>query len=135
MSTSQPKCAASISLDQLIAFNDEIGALIRVGVPLEEGLALVGKEMPGPSGKLAQWVAERMQQGQPLEQVLANHPESFPPIYRAVVQAGLKSGRLASALEAVATSVRRLAQARRMIAAGLVYPLLVFLVAWGLFVF
>lgn len=134
MSTSQPKCAA-ISLDQLIAFNDEIGALIRVGVPLEEGLALVGKEMPGPSGKLAQWVAERMQQGQPLEQVLANHPESFPPIYRAVVQAGLKSGRLASALEAVATSVRRLAQARRMIAAGLVYPLLVFLVAWGLFVF
>ncbi len=135
VSTSQPVRAASVSLDQLIALNDEIGALVRVGVPLEEGLALIGKEMPGASGKLAQWVAQRMQQGQPLEQILADHPESFPPVYRAVVQAGIKSGRLAAALEAVATSVRRLAQTRRMIAAGLLYPLIVFLVAWGLFVF
>jgi general secretion pathway protein F len=56
-------------------------------------------------------------------------------VYRAVVQAGLKSGRLAAALEAVAASSRRLSQARRMIAAGIIYPLLVFLVGWGLFVF
>lgn len=75
-----------------------------------------------------------MQQGQPLEQILADHPESFPPVYRAVVQAGIKTGRLSAALEAVATSVRRLAQTRRMVAAGLVYPLIVLLVAWGLFV-
>jgi general secretion pathway protein F len=126
--------AASVSLDQLIALNDEIGALVRVGVPLEEGLALIGEETPGAPGKLTQWVAQRMQQGQPLEQILADHPESFPPVYRAVVQAGLKTGHLSAALEAVATSVRRLAQTRRMIVAGMIYPLIVFLVAWGLFV-
>ena len=125
----------SLSLDQLIALNDEIAALVRVGVPLEEGLVLAGREMSGPSGRLAQWVAERLQRGEPLEQILAERPEAFPPLYRSVVQAGLKSGRLAAALEGVATSARRLAQTRRMIAAGMIYPLLVFLVAWGLFVF
>jgi len=124
-----------VSLDQFIALNDEIAALVRVGVPLEEGLVLIGEEMSGPSGKLAQWVAERLGRGEPLEQILAQQPEAFPPLYRSVVQAGLKSGRLAAALEAIATSARRLAQTRRMIAAGMIYPLLVFLVAWGLFVF
>jgi len=131
----QPLRAASVSLDQLTALNQEIGALVRVGVPLEEGLALAGKEMSSRSGRLVQWVAERMQQGQSLEQILAQHPESFPPVYRAVVQAGIKSGNLAAALEAVATSVRRMAQTRRMVVAGLIYPLIVFLVAWCLFVF
>ncbi len=135
MSASQPERAVSVSLDQLIALNDEIAALVRVGVPLEEGLALAGKEMPGPHGKLAEWVAERLNRGEPLDQVLAQRPEAFPPIYRSVVQAGLKSGRLAAALEAIATSARRLAQTRRMIAASMIYPLLVFLLAWGLFVF
>lgn len=125
----------SVSLDQLIALNDEIAALVRVGVPLEEGLVLIGIEMSGPSGRLAQWVADRMKRGESLEQILAAHPESFPPLYRSVVEAGLKSGRLAAALEAIATSARRLAQSRRMIAAGLIYPVMVFLVAWGLFVF
>lgn len=135
MSTSLPLRAASVSLDQLIALNDEIRALVRVGVPLEQGLSLIGKESPGRSGRLFQWVADRLQQGQSLEQILAAHPESFPPVYRAVVQAGIKSGNLASALEAVAASARRLAQTRRMIVSGLIYPLIVLLVAWQFFVF
>lgn len=127
--------AASITLDQLIALNDEIGALVRLGVPLEEGLAQVGRETPGPSGQLIERVAQRLQQGQSLEQVLTEHAEEFPPVYCAVVRTGLASGRLAAALEAMARSARRLAQSRRMIVAGLIYPLIVFLIAWGLFVF
>lgn len=134
MST-QPERAASVSLEQLATLNDEIRALVRVGVPLERGLALVGKEMPTATGKLAQWLTEQLQRGQTLQQVLADHPERFPPVYRAVVEAGLRSGRLASALEAVTGSTHRLAQTRSVILASLLYPVLVLLVAWGSFVF
>ena len=134
MST-QPECAASVSLEQLASLNEEIRALVRVGVPLERGLALVGEEMPKASGQLAQWLAEQLERGQTLQEVLAAHPERFPPVYRAVVEAGLRSGRLAAALESVACSVRRLAQTRNLILASLLYPVLVLLVAWGLFVF
>lgn len=135
MASSSPVSVPSVTLDQLIALNDEIAALVRVGVPLDQALTQLGADLPGRGGKIATLVGEQLQQGKPLEQVLAENPGAFPPIYRAVVQAGLKTGRLASALEGMATSARRLAETRRMVAASFLYPLLVFLLAWGLFVF
>jgi general secretion pathway protein F len=56
----------------------------------------------------------------------------IPPLYRAVVEAGIRSGQLAAALEAVAGSARRVADLRRAVAAGLAYPLFVFVLAWCL---
>jgi len=135
VSTSDARSAAPASLDQFIALNDEIAALIRVGVPLEHGLAQIALELPGRTGKTAGLVAEHLQRGQPLDQILAEHPEAFPPVYRAVIQTGLASGRLAAALESIAASARHLESTRRMIGASLLYPVLVILLAWGLFVF
>ena len=126
--------AAAISLDELIALNDEIAALVRAGVPLEQGLGHLGGDMPGRLGKIATMFAQRMQRGESLAQILAEQSEHIPPVYRAVVEAGLKTGHLSAALESVAGSARRLADIRRVVAAGFLYPLLVVLVAWGLFV-
>jgi general secretion pathway protein F len=121
-------------LEELVALNDEMAALVRAGVPLEKGLRDLGDDLPGWLGHLARRVADRMERGELLADVFADEPRSFPPIYRAVVEAGLKSGRLAVALEALAGSARRLVEARQIVLAGLWYPLLVFLVAWGFFV-
>jgi len=52
-----------------------------------------------------------------------------------VVTAGLKAGRLSAALESLAATALRIVELRRMLVASLVYPLMVFLVGWGLFVF
>ena len=41
---------ACVSLDDLIALNDEIIALIRAGVPLERGLAGLADDLPGRLG-------------------------------------------------------------------------------------
>ncbi|MGQ9574733.1 MAG: type II secretion system F family protein [Thermoguttaceae bacterium] len=125
---------AAIGLDQLIALNEEIAALVRLGVPLELGLERLGEEMPGASGKAAAWLAQRLREGQTLDQVLAQEPEVFPPVYRAVVEAGLKAGRLSAALESLAVCASRLADTRRMVGAAFIYPILVLLVAWGLFI-
>ncbi len=126
--------ASPINLEELVALNDEMAALVRAGVPLEKGLRDLGDDLPGRLGRLARRIAERMDRGEPLADVFAREPQSFPPIYRAVVEAGLKSGRLAVALESLAGTSRRLVDARRIVLVGLLYPLLVFLVAWGLFV-
>ncbi len=124
---------APVTLEQWIALNDEIAALVRVGVPLEEGLRQLACDMPGRSGKVAAMVAEGIERGESLPQVLAAHPGLFPPLYRAVVEAGLKMGRLAGALESLAQAARRLAETRRMVAVSFLYPVLVFVLAWGLF--
>lgn len=135
MSNSEPSRPAAITLEQLIALNDEIAALIRAGVPLEQGLGHLGRDLRGRLGRVTQDLAKRMQRGESLADVLDERSGSFPPVYRAVVEAGLESGRLAAALESVASSARRLAETRRVVLAGSLYPLLVFLLAWGLFVF
>ncbi len=133
MTRAEP-AASSISLEELVALNDEMAALVRAGVPLEKGLRDLGEDLPGRLGQLAQRVAQRMERGEPLGDVVAREPRSFPPVYRAVVEAGIRSGRLAVALESLAGTARRLVEARQIVLAGLLYPLLVLVVTWGLFV-
>ena len=91
--------------------------------------------MPGQPGKLAKMLGERMSAGESLPQILASEPDRFPPVWRAVVEAGLKSGQLAAALELMSTTARRVAETRRLVGAALLYPLIVVAVAYGVFVF
>jgi type II secretory pathway component PulF len=123
------------TLQELIVLNDEIAALVRAGVPLDQGLLGVACDVPGRLGRLSGQLAERVARGDSLADALDAEPQAYPEVYRAVVRAGLRSGRLAAALEAVAGSARRVMEARRMVAIGMLYPLLVLLVAWQLFVF
>jgi general secretion pathway protein F len=124
-----------MSLEQLVALNDEMAALVRAGVPLDQGLIELGQDMPGRLGRVARSLGERMSGGEALEQVLASEEFSFPPVWRAVVEAGLRTGRLSSALEALSTTGRRAAELRRAIGASLVYPAVVLSVAYVLFLF
>jgi general secretion pathway protein F len=125
-----------MTLDDLIALNEEIAALVRAGVPLEAGLAQLGGDLPGRLGRFAADVAQRTARGESLGQALTGDAKELPPAYRAVVEAGVRAGRLPAALEAVAASARRLSETYRIAAISVLYPLLVILVAWcGMLVF
>jgi general secretion pathway protein F len=126
---------STITLEELAALNSEIAALVRAGVPLDRGLGEIGGDMPGRLGRMANIVGRRMQSGESLSAVLADDSLPFPPVYRAVVRAGLASGRLPAALESVSRATRHLLAAQRLVVAGLVYPVILFLVAWSLFLF
>lgn len=123
-----------VTLEQLIALNDEIAALARAGVPLDQGLLYLGRDLPGRLGKIALRLGERLAAGEPLTHVL-DEEHGLPPAYRAIVAAGIRSGRLPVALEGLSTLVRRAAEMRRTIAVALIYPLLVLVLVYALFVF
>ena len=89
---------SGLGWDDLIALTDEMAALVRAGVPLETGLAEMATELCGKQRNVANNVAAQLRAGKTLPQVLERSPETFPPIYTAVVEAGLRSGRLSSAL-------------------------------------
>ncbi len=96
----------AIALDDLIALNDEIAALSRAGLPLERGLLGFGIEVPGRLGAVATALGERMERGESLAEAVRDERLNLPATYRAVVEAGLRSGRLAAALEDLAAYAR-----------------------------
>ncbi|NQU24748.1 MAG: type II secretion system F family protein [Candidatus Nealsonbacteria bacterium] len=135
MPNTQPSKSPAISLDELTALNAEIAALVRAGVPLEKGLAELSDDMPGRLGRLAADVARRCERGEPLGDVLADPALSLPPVYRAVVVAGIRAGRLPAALETLSTSVRNMAETRRTVITATIYPVVVFALAWTFLAF
>lgn len=126
--------AGAVTLDQLIALSDEMAALVRAGVPLDRGLVAAGRDLRGRAGRLASRLGDRLERGEALGTALEADGETVPPFYRAVVEAGLRSGRLSKALEGLATYARSFAETRRAIGLALLYPMLVLLLTYGLFV-
>ena len=124
-----------VSLEQLIAFNDEIASLIRSGVPLELGLKQIGQSATGGLARLSRRLCERMEAGATLQQALDDEGDRIPGVYRAVVEAGLRSGRLPEALEEMSGLATTLLDLHRRIAIALLYPAMVFVMAWGLLTF
>ena len=124
-----------ISLNNLIALNDEIAALARAGVPLDRGLTAIGDDMPGRLGRIASSLGRRLESGEDLAVAISHSGSEFPPIYRAVVLAGLRSGRLSVALEGIAKTARCVTEARRVMLVSLAYPFMVMFVASTVFQF
>jgi type II secretory pathway component PulF len=124
---------SSITVEQLIALSDEMAALVRSGVPLDRGLVAAGRDLRGRVGRLAERVGGRLEQGDALAAALEADGAAVPEFYRAVVEAGLRSGRLAKALEGLAAYGRGFAETRRAIGLALLYPTMVVGLAYGLF--
>lgn len=124
----------TITLEELISLSEEIAALARAGVPLDRGLLAIGADLPGRLGKLATALGERLEKGESLVECVANSG-FYPPSYKAVVEAGIRVGRLPAALEDVARSARRTSQMRKSVGIALIYPAIVLAVAYLLFLF
>lgn len=132
MSLTVPFAARPVTLDQLVALSDEIASLARAGVPIDRGLAELARDMPGRLGQLAGDLGRRLEGGENLASIFGRSPDLFPPAYRAVIAAGIRTGKLAAALEDVSRTARRIRSLRSTIGVALVYPLVVLLIAWGL---
>lgn len=125
---------STVTLEQLTALNDEIAALIRSGVPLELGLRDLARDSAGALQEISRSLAERMGAGASLPEALEAEQTRLPVAYRTVVEAGLRSGRLSTALEALSNHARELVELRRRISLALTYPLIVTVLAYLLFI-
>jgi len=124
---------ATFSIEQLIALNDEIGSLVRGGVPIELGLSELGGDSSGALQEISQALAGRMEAGATLSEALQAEDRRLPVTYRTVVAAGIRAGRLPAALEAISNYARELVDLRRRITLALLYPFIVLVLAYLLF--
>ena len=121
-----------VQLTELAALNDEIVSLVRAKIPLQKGLRRLAGDGGGRMFELASRVADSMERGDTLDQAIEQQP-GVPTVWATVVKAGVRSGRLTSALEAVSGFAWELIDLRRHIGQALVYPLILVCLAYGLF--
>ncbi len=117
-----------------MCFNDEVVALVRAGIPLGPSLVSASnRRLPSALVEVERAVGTRLELGESLESILSDDATPFPPVYRAVVLAGLRSDNLGAALESMASSLRRTVNLRRLIVQSLAYPVTVVVLACLLF--
>ncbi len=133
MTPSERAWRRTVSPDDVIALCEETAALVRAGLPLEQGLTALADELPGSMRSLAGRLAQHVNGGATLADAFAIERESLPSGLAAMIEAGLRSGHLAAALEGVATTTRRVDELRRDLALALAYPMFTFVLAVGLF--
>ncbi len=126
-----PSAGRPISLSDLIAFNEEVAALVRVGLPIEVGLG--GPEVPKNIRHITNRFREELRRGSSVREALDNCGAEFPPSYRALVEAGLRSNRLTDALVSAGDFARTLLGMQHQVRSAMVYPLLIFAIAYGFF--
>ena len=103
---------ATFTIEQLTALNDEIASLVRGGVPLEPGLRELGRGGGGALAEISRLLSDRMTGGASLSEALRAEESRIPAVYRTVVEAGLRAGRLPAALEAFSNYARELVDLR-----------------------
>lgn len=124
-----------VSLEQLIGLCDEMSALVRAGLPIEEALTRSGKisvkKHAQTKADLERLVKE-LGVGTSLANALRDDP-AFPPVYGAVVEAGLRSNNLADALDSIAHNARILRETRLFLIRMCIYPIVLITLLWLVF--
>ena len=122
--------ARPVTLEDLSAFNAELLALVQSGVSLERGLADLANASPDRLGDLARRLSGRMAEGETLPAALRQEGNALPPIYGALVEAGVRSGRLTAALEGAAELAQEVRLVRQQVGQALLSPLLLLLLSF-----
>lgn len=125
--------AGVIEPGQLTKLASELEVLLRTGSPLGPGLRDASRRWRGSLRPAAEKLAFRLDSGVPVDEALRSSPE-LPPIFRSLAAAGLATNRAADVLEAYSSSTRQLLSLRERLLRGLMYPAIVVIMAYALFI-
>lgn len=116
---------------QLALFTRQLATLNRVS-PLEESLRTITRQTEQETVRtIVASVHAGVVEGRRLAEAMGREPKSFPPLYRAMVSAGERSGSLPVILERLSVLLERQAEINGKIITTLAYPAVLAVVAMG----
>jgi len=125
-----------MSPSELALVSRQLSTLLAAGVPVVEALAAVGEQSDRPVvTQVLSHVRDRVTQGTPLAEALADYPTIFPEIYVGMVRAGEAAGALDLVLERLATYTEAQSRLNAKMRNALAYPVLMTLVSSGIVAF
>lgn len=123
-----------MTADDLTALNEQIAALARAGLPLDQGLDSLARDMGrGRLRAVTAAIASDLRAGHPLPEALARQEGRVPAYYANLVTAGVRSGRLPDVLATLTTYARSVAATRTIVSEALFYPAVVLVLGVALF--
>ena len=112
-----------IPTQDFMAFNQEIAALLKAGLPLLQALELMLERMHHPHFKAVLTdIRDRVKSGEDLSEAFAAHGDMFPRLYPATLKAGERSGELEGVIRRFIRYMKLLLDARRRVVSAMVYP-------------
>lgn len=129
-----------VSTEDLAVSTRQLSTLVGAGISLVESLTALIDQVENQTLK-GVWAAvkQRVNEGAPLAEALAEHPKVFTGLYISMVRAGETSGALDVVLDRLADFTESQAELRSKLVGTLVYPVIMLLMALGvtsmLFVF
>ncbi|MSQ52544.1 MAG: type II secretion system protein GspF [Betaproteobacteria bacterium] len=114
----------------LALLTQQWSALLSAGLPIEQSLtALIEQTEDAAAAAVFAGVRAEVVAGHSLQTALSRFEDVFPPIYRALINAGEKSGALPRLLSRLAQYLESQQSIRRKILQALLYPMIVTVVA------
>ncbi len=110
-------------LDEFLAFNQELAALLRAGLPLLQSLDLMLERMEEtPFADVLNEVRDRVKSGEELSDAFARFSDLFPKLYPSTLKAGERSGELEQVIRRFIRYLKLVIDARKRVVSALVYP-------------
>lgn len=123
-----------MNAEDLILLNEQIAGMARAGLPLDQGLAALAREMGrGRLREVTAEIAADLRAGHTLPEALQRQGDRLPPYYAGLVLAGVRTGRISEVLATLTVYARSVAEMRSTIVSALLYPAVVLLFAGALF--
>ena len=117
--------AQRISMRHLAHITRQLAALIGSGLAIDEALGITAKQLDSARAKrILLGVRSRIMEGQSLAQACSAFPSTFPPLYRATVEAGESSGKLDQVLQRLADYLGDKGQLHSKLQMAMIYPVM-----------
>jgi type II secretory pathway component PulF len=114
------------------AFLEDVGNLVKDGVPAPRAIATLQDIGSGPSKKVAKNILDKVSAGQRISDGMEGW---FPPSIVEIIRAGEAGGALAETMASAAASLAQRSSAFSSVLSSVLYPLVVFFMGLGVSVF
>jgi len=119
----------------LMLLTRQLATMIGAAAPLEESLHTIALQADDKNVRAVLLdVRTSVTEGQRLADAMAQHPEVFSPLYRALIAAGEMSGNLAAVLERLSEHLEKTEGLRAKVTTALIYPIVLSAVAMGVII-
>jgi type IV pilus assembly protein PilC len=115
-----------VKRDELVMLTRNLSSMLKAGLPLSRALSVIERQSKNPRLKgVMKGIRESINKGDQFFTALKVYPETFSPLYVAMVRAGEESGGLSPALQTIAMQLERSSNLRKKIKGAMIYPAIV----------